>query len=356
MTNGDLHWITNYIWGIADDVLRDVYVRGKYRDVSLPMTVLRRLDAVLEPTKQDVLDMKARLDEQGIVEQRRTLGDAADQAFYNISKCTLNDLSARASRQQLRADFEDHLDRFSCNVQDILDNFEFRNQIPRLDKRDVLGTLIEKIKSPELNLSLEPVKTTDGSVRHPVLRNHGMGTIFEELIRRFNEENNEEAGEHFTPRDAVRLMAKLVFLPAAEKNETATSILCLATKNRAIRFPGHSTTRRSAETRPRGRVLDETAALVEQPADLSRLAVTRRSQARQMILRTHTYSLVQDAETVQRHPGAAQYPYPTTSGSRRLNEREDPKSSEIDAIRSNLRRRDRPATFHLRTYALRRSP
>ena len=225
MTNGDLHWITNYIWGIADDVLRDVYVRGKYRDVILPMTVLRRLDAVLEPTKQDVLDMKAWIDKQEIVEQKGTLRDAADQAFYNISKFTMRDLRARASQQQLRADFEDYLDGFSPNVQDILENFEFRNQIPRLSKADALGTLIEKLTSPEINLGPEPVMNTDGSIRHPGLDNHGMGTIFEELIRRFNEENNEEAGEHFTPRDAVRLMAKLVFLPVADEIESATYVI-----------------------------------------------------------------------------------------------------------------------------------
>ena len=224
-TTPNLNWIANYIWGIADDVLRDVYVRGKYRDVILPMTVLRRLDAVLEPTKQAVLDMKAWLDEQGIVEQKATLRQAAGQAFYNTSKFTLHDLRARASRQQLRADFEDYLDGFSSGVQDILENFEFRNQIPRLSKADALGSLIEKLTSPDVNLSPNAVIDTDGTVRHPGLDNHGMGTIFEELIRRFNEENNEEAGEHFTPRDAVTLMAKLVFLPVADQIESATYLL-----------------------------------------------------------------------------------------------------------------------------------
>ena len=225
MTTPNLNWIANYIWGIADDVLRDVYVRGKYRDVILPMTVLRRLDAVLEPTKQAVLDMKTWLDEQGIVEQKETLRQAAGQAFYNTSKFTLHDLRARASRQQLKADFEDYLDGFSPGVQDILENFEFRNQIPRLSKADALGSLIEKLTSPEVNLSPNPVIDTDGTIRHPGLDNHGMGTIFEELIRRFNEENNEEAGEHFTPRDAVALMAKLVFLPVADQIESATYLL-----------------------------------------------------------------------------------------------------------------------------------
>ena len=224
-TTPNLNWIANYIWGIADDVLRDVYVRGKYRDVILPMTVLRRLDAVLEPTKQAVLETKAWLDKHGIVEQKSTLRDAAGQAFFNTSQFTLKDLRARASRQQLRADFEDYLDGFSPNVQDILENFEFRNLIPRLSSADALGSLIEKLTSPDVNLSPDPVIETDGTVRHPGLDNHGMGTVFEELIRRFNEENNEEAGEHFTPRDAVKLMANLVFLPVADQIESGTYLL-----------------------------------------------------------------------------------------------------------------------------------
>ena len=181
--NGDLGWITNYIWGIADDVLRDLYVRGKYRDVILPMTVLRRLDAVLEDSKQAVLGMKDTLDAAGIVEQDSALRQAAGQAFYNTSKFTLRDLRARANRQQLTADFEAYLDGFSSNVQDILDNFEFRNQIPRLSRADALGTLIEKLTSPDINLSPAPVLNTDGSVRRPGLDNHGMGSIFEELVR-----------------------------------------------------------------------------------------------------------------------------------------------------------------------------
>ena len=223
--NGDLGWITNYIWGIADDVLRDLYVRGKYRDVILPMTVLRRLDAVLEDSKQAVLGMKTTLDAAGIVEQDSALRQAAGQAFYNTSRFTLRDLRARANRQQLTADFEAYLDAFSSNVQDILDNFEFRNQIPRLSRADALGTLIEKLTSSDINLSPAPVLNANSSVRHPGLDNHGMGSIFEELVRRFNEENNEEAGEHWTPRDAVRLMAKLVFLPVAEDIKSGTYLL-----------------------------------------------------------------------------------------------------------------------------------
>jgi len=225
MEQVQLNWIANFIWGIADDVLRDLYVRGKYRDVVLPMTVLRRFDAVLEPTKQAVLDMKANLDKAEIIHQDAALRQAASQAFYNTSRFTLRDLKSRTSQQQLKADFEDYLDGFSPNVQEILENFEFRNQIPRLSKADALGTLIEKFLSPDINLSPNPVLNSDGSVKHPGLDNHGMGTVFEELVRRFNEENNEEAGEHWTPRDAVKLMARLIFQPIAGAIESGAYLL-----------------------------------------------------------------------------------------------------------------------------------
>jgi len=225
VTNGDVTWIANFIWGIADDVLRDLYVRGKYRDVILPMTVLRRLDAVLESTKGNVLRLKDALDAAGVIHQDPALRQEAGQAFYNTSKFTMRDLRARASQSQLKADFEAYLDGFSPNVQDILEKFEFRNQIPRLSKADALGTLIEKLCSPDVNLSPHPVLNGDGSVKHPGLDNHAMGTIFEELVRRFNEENNEEAGEHWTPRDAVKLMVKLVFLPIADEIESGTYLL-----------------------------------------------------------------------------------------------------------------------------------
>jgi type I restriction enzyme M protein len=225
MDQGQLSWIENFIWNIADDVLRDVYVRGKYRDVILPFTVLRRLDAVLEPTKTAVLDMKATLDKARIANQDRPLRDAAGHAFYNTSKFTLRDLRSRSLHEQLRADFESYLDGFSPNVQDILDNFEFRNQIPRLSKANALGTLIEKFLDPTVNLGPHAVRNPDNSIKHHALDNHGMGTIFEALVRRFNEDNNEEAGEHWTPRDAVKLMARLIFLPVADRIKSGTYLL-----------------------------------------------------------------------------------------------------------------------------------
>ncbi|GGS43236.1 type I restriction-modification system subunit M [Streptomyces cinerochromogenes] len=220
--------IESFIWGIADDVLRDVYVRGKYRDVILPMLVLRRFDAVLEKTKDAVLQTHQDLKDMGLLdpeEQDFPLREAAGEAFYNTSPFTLQKLSKRTTAQQLRSDFEAYLDGFSPNVKEILDNFEFRNQIPKLSRNDTLGMLINKFLSSEINLSPEPVLDAYGRVRLPGLDNHAMGTIFENLVRRFNEENNEEAGEHWTPRDVVKLMTRLMFLPIAPKIKGGTYLL-----------------------------------------------------------------------------------------------------------------------------------
>ena len=207
----NINWITNFLWGIADDVLRDVYVRGKYRDVILPMVVLYRLDTVLAPTKPAVLAMHEQLNEMKITEQESSLRKAAGLPFYNTSKFQLKDLRNRASKQQLRADFEDWLDGFSKNVQDVIRNFKFRNQLETLSDGDLIGTLIEKFMNPELKLA--------------ELDNHAMGTIFEELVRRFNEANNEEAGEHWTPRDVVKLMANLIIRPIEDRIESGTYLL-----------------------------------------------------------------------------------------------------------------------------------
>jgi type I restriction enzyme M protein len=220
-----IKWISDFIWNIADDRLRDVYVRGKYRDVILPFTVLRRLDAVLEETKQKVLERKRFLDKNNVAEQDGALRMAAGQAFYNVSEFTLAKLKASSQGQRLREDFIAYLDGFSPNVQEILTKFKFRDQIQTLVDAHVLGYLIEDFLDPEVNLSPLPVKDADGRIKLPALDNHGMGTVFEELIRRFNEENNEEAGEHFTPRDVVKLMAKLMFMPVADQIQSGTYLL-----------------------------------------------------------------------------------------------------------------------------------
>jgi len=205
--------IVALIWAIADDVLRDLYVRGKYRDVILPFTVLRRLDSVLEPTKDKVAETKKTLDNAGIVNQDAVLRQAARQDFYNTSGFTMRGLSSITNAARLKLNFEAYLDGFSPNVQEIIDNFELRNQISKLSRADAIGTLFSKFLDPSLDLS--PTG----------LDNHGMGTVFEELVRRFNEENNEEAGEHWTPRDAVRLMTRLMFEPIADKIPSGTYLL-----------------------------------------------------------------------------------------------------------------------------------
>lgn len=205
--------IVSLIWGVADDVLRDLYNRGKYRDVILPMTVLRRLDAVLEPTKQAVLQLKKTLDDAGIVNQEQALRDAARQDFYNTSEFRLRDLTTATGQTKLRQNFEAYLDGFSENVQEIINNFDFRHQVPKLVAADALALLIEKFLDPRIDLS--PAG----------LDNHGMGSVFEELVRRFNEANNEEAGEHWTPRDVIRLMTRLMFEPIADRIPAGTYTL-----------------------------------------------------------------------------------------------------------------------------------
>ena len=225
MQDSQLGQISNFIWNTADVVLRDTFSRGKYRDIILPMTVIRRLDAVLEDTKEAVLEQKKWLDEAGIADQDGPLRLAAGQQFYNASSFRLRDLRNANSRQQLRDDFIAYLDGFSTSVQDILDKFDFRNQIGRLSNSNGLDRLIERYLTRDINFSPEPVLNEDGSVRLPGLDNHAMGTIFEDLLRRFNEDNNEEAGEHWTPRDAVELMAKLVFLPIEDKIQSSSYVL-----------------------------------------------------------------------------------------------------------------------------------
>ena len=217
--------IVNFIWGIADDVLRDHYVRGKYRDVILPMVVIRRLDAILEPTKEAVMEKKKFLDDHNISDQYIALCSESKQAFFNSSPFTLKDLKSCTKHQQLKKDFENYLNGFSKNVQEILDKFAFRNQIPKLINSELLGFLIEKYLDPSINLSPNPTYHDDGTIKLPGLDNHAMGTVFEELIRRFNEENNEEAGEHFTPRDVVKLMSNIIFMPIADKIEDNTYLV-----------------------------------------------------------------------------------------------------------------------------------
>ena len=209
-----------FIWSIADDCLRDVYVRGKYRDVILPMVVLRRLDALLEPTKDAVMEELAfQKDEAGFTEWDETgLRDASGYDFYNTSEWTLQRLydTATNSQQILQANFEDYLNGFSPNVKEIIDKFKLKSQIRHMASKDVLLDVLEKFTSPYINLTPFEKEDPDGR-KLPPLSNLGMGYVFEELIRKFNEENNEEAGEHFTPREVIDLMTHIVFEPIKDK-------------------------------------------------------------------------------------------------------------------------------------------
>ncbi len=208
--------IVSFIWSIADDCLRDVFVRGKYRDVILPMFVLRRIDCLLEDTKDAVLaevsfqkneaDMTL-LDPDG-------LREASGQVFYNTSKFTLKSLLGNPS--QLEANFNHYLDGFSPNVAEIIAKFDLRNQIRKMGEADALHGVIEKFVAPTINLSHHDTIGPDGR-KLPGLTNLGMGYVFEELIRKFNEENNEEAGEHFTPREVIQLMVHLLIEPVKDQ-------------------------------------------------------------------------------------------------------------------------------------------
>jgi type I restriction enzyme M protein len=212
--------LISFIWSIADDCLRDVYVRGKYRDVILPMVVLRRLDALLEPTKEAVMEeLTFQRDEAGFTEWDETgLREASGYVFYNTSPWTLQRLhdTATNSQQILQANFEEYLNGFSPNVKEIIDKFKLKSQIRHMASKDVLFDVLEKFTSPYINLT--PFEKEDPEGRKlPPLSNLGMGYVFEELIRKFNEENNEEAGEHFTPREVIDLMTHLIFEPIKDQ-------------------------------------------------------------------------------------------------------------------------------------------
>ena len=208
--------LVSFIWNIADDCLRDVYVRGKYRDVILPMVVLRRLDTLLEPTKEAVLEeVRYQKEEMQATElDEEPLKEASGYVFYNVSKWTLTSLhnTATNNRQILLANFDEYLNGFSANVQEIIERFELKSKIQHMANKDVLLDVVEKFISPKINLTPVTAEDPDG-YKLPALSNLGMGYVFEELIRKFNEENNEEAGEHFTPREVIELMTHLVFDP-----------------------------------------------------------------------------------------------------------------------------------------------
>lgn len=216
--------LKSFIWGIANDCLVDVYDVGDYRKIILPMFVIRRFDAVLEPTHDAVVAAKKKFEATGkATDFDPALMSIAGQAFVNKSDFTLTDLKSRTNQQQLKKDFINYLDGFSANVQEIINKFHIRNEIDRLSEQDRLGLLIEKFVDPRYNFSNRDILNEDGSVRIEALDNHTMGTLFEEVIRMFNEETNvTDAGRHFTPRDIVELIADLAFIPVQGKIQSTT--------------------------------------------------------------------------------------------------------------------------------------
>lgn len=223
MNQSTYNSLKSFIWNIANDCLVDVYDVGDYRKIILPMFVIRRFDAVLEPTHNKVVETRKKLEASGVKNPDEALMAVAGQAFVNKSDFTLTDLKSRTNQQQLKKDFIHYLDGFSQNVQEIINKFHIRNEIDRLSEQDILGLLIEKFADPRYNLSNRDVLNSDGSVKIEALDNHTMGTLFEEVIRMFNEETNvTDAGRHFTPRDIVELIADLAFIPVQDKIKSTT--------------------------------------------------------------------------------------------------------------------------------------
>ena len=213
--------LISFIWSVAGDCLRDVYVRGKYRDVIIPMTIIRRFDSIIEPHKYKMLEYK-KMAEDNKLDVEETLNTMVELPFYNISNFNLQDLKHETNRQNLKKNFEEYLNGFSDNIKDILEKFDFNSQIRKMTNAGNLGSVIEKFTSKEMNLSPYDEVNSKGEVVRRGLDNHAMGTLFEEIIRKFNEENNEEAGEHFTPRDAVELVADLAIVPVLDKIKNGT--------------------------------------------------------------------------------------------------------------------------------------
>ncbi|HRG48573.1 MAG TPA: class I SAM-dependent DNA methyltransferase [Leptospiraceae bacterium] len=219
--------IVSFIWTIADDVLRDVYTRGKYRDIILPFTVLRRLDLLLISSKEKVLETNALLEKQKTKDKSILTHpkNGSGYPFYNTSEFTMSDSSPEDAKyryysllenyEQIDSNLALYLDGFSANVQTIIDMFKLRDQLKTLKGRGLTRHLIEKFSSKEINLSPHESKNSAGE-KLPGLENIGMGYVFEELIRKFNEENNEEAGEHFTPREIIKLMTFILFIPVKD--------------------------------------------------------------------------------------------------------------------------------------------
>lgn len=208
----------SFIWSIANDELVHVFKKSDYRDIIMPMLVLRRLDIMLEPTHKQVLEQKKMLEQRGISNMAPILMNTTGLPFYNTSNFTMKLLTAETDPQRLKSNVNDYLDGFSDDVQDIIMKLKLKQAVDDLTLNLRLGGVLEKFTSDSINLGVNPVLNEDGSVKLPGLDNHTMGTLYEDLLRKFNEENSvTEAGEHFTPRDYVKLLADLAVMPVIDK-------------------------------------------------------------------------------------------------------------------------------------------
>lgn len=223
MEQSQYNFLFSFIWNIANDVLVNAFNKGDYKKVILPMLVLRRIDVLLEPTKDAVIQMKEQLDKNKIENQAPVLYDITGYPFYNTSKFTMKTLKSEIDPLRLKMNFIEYLNGYSKDVLDIIEKLHLRQVVDNLTEAERLGSIIEKFTSDKINLSSKPVYDGEGKILHPALDNHTVGMMFEELLRRFNEENNvTEAGEHFTPRDYVKLLADLAVLPVADKIKATT--------------------------------------------------------------------------------------------------------------------------------------
>lgn len=226
MDNKQYNALFSFIWNIANDVLVHAFEKGDYKKIILPFMVLRRIDVLLESTKAAVLEKKEFCDSHHLADYTPFLTQVTGYPFYNTSAFTMKTLKNEIDPQRLKMNIIEYFNGFSQDVQDIIDKFKLRQQVDNLIEANRLGSLLEKFTDENINLSVKPVMqeviNEDGTKemveRLPGLDNHTMGTIFEELLRKFNEENNvTEAGEHFTPRDYVRLLGQLAIEPIKDK-------------------------------------------------------------------------------------------------------------------------------------------
>ena len=226
--------ITSFIWGVAD-LIRDTFKRGKYQDVILPLTVLRRLDCVLAPTKPKVLAVHAKY--RGRIEDLRgQLRRASGFAFYNTSRYDFAKLLADAPH--IAQNLRHYIAGFSANMREVLEKFDFDNTISKLDEAGLLFQVVQRFGDPKVNL-------------HPdVIDNFTMGTIFEELMRKFNEALNENPGEHFTPRDVIHLMVDLML--AGDEDRLRTKGVVLSVYDPCCGSGGMLTIAKGTSTSERG--------------------------------------------------------------------------------------------------------